>query len=340
MTRSRLDYVRATSEGTPAWLFRVASRPEVGAGHVSRCRALARALKVAANVTMVVDKGAEFWFDGLRNDGFDVAVDGDALTDPYSGCVIDGYEFGEAEISSWAARARRLIMIVDEAPAQPVADLLVGGGAHLQGNAVNGVPALFGPRFALLGPEYAATSPRLVGAGVDRVVVTFGARDSRNATNLVLDALDELVTDGFSPEVTVVLGGRAPHLNDIRKKVEMLGERVALRVDVTDMPSVLCEADLVVGAGGVSLLERMACGVPSITITTAANQRGAVVSAANKRATVDAGPLSSLSTSEVASLISKVSADREARDDMAQCGRTLVDGLGAQRVARELLSLS
>lgn len=171
-------------------------------------------------------------------------------------------------------------------------------------------------------------------------MVSFGARDSANATALALDALALAGSQGVRPRLTVAMASGAPHLMQIRRAVAGFDGRAALRLDETDMASLLGSADLAIGAGGVSLLERMALGVPSISVVTADNQGLAIEGAARRGATIDAGAIGELSPEKLAGTIAELADDRAARAAMATRGRELVDGRGARRVAEALLGLS
>ena len=103
---------------------------------------------------------------------------------------------------------------------------------------------------------------------IPRVMVSFGLRDSRNATALALDALHRLRRD---ISVTVVLGRNAPHIGSIRPRVAECGNW-QLRIDVDNMADLYSRNDVAVGAGGVSCLERLCCGLPSVLISLADNQ--------------------------------------------------------------------
>jgi spore coat polysaccharide biosynthesis predicted glycosyltransferase SpsG len=334
----------APAAETLPWLLRVASRPEVGAGHVSRCRALALALGRHAGVVLVLDREGAAWQRKLGAEGLESVVQGQEPPGPWAGSILDGYDVAPEEVAALARAAPPLVAIDDflEPPRQ--ADLVVNPAPNLEGESVGGIPALLGPAYALLDPRFEAPPPGPVADQVEHVVVTFGARDSANATALALAALALLDGQGVRPRLTVAMASRAPHLEQIRQAVAGFGGRAALRLDAADMAALLGSADLVIGAGGVSLLERMARGVPSISVATADNQGLAIEGAARLGATVSAigssGALAELSPEALAGTIATLAGDRGARAAMAARGRELVDGRGARRVAEALARLS
>ena len=84
-------------------------------------------------------------------------------------------------------------------------------------------------------------------------------------------------------------------------------------------------------------MERMAAGVPSLTLGLADNQRLFVKGAARLGATIDGGDPTS---DGIATILRSIFADGEARAAMAAAGRRTLDGKGAARVAARLMMLS
>ena len=160
------------------------------------------------------------------------------------------------------------------------------------------------------------------------------------ALGLVLAALAIGATQGWRPRCTVVAAAAARKRPEMLAAIKSEGPRMTLQVDVSDMAALYRSADLVIGAGGVGLLERMASGVPSITIELAPNQRLQLRGAAALGATLDVGMVSDLSPEGLQKDISRLAGDPVLRRAMSKHGRKAVDGRGAERVATALLDLA
>jgi len=319
---------------TPPWLIRCATRREAGAGHAARCVALAAALPGPVRFFVDPGPGAHAMIEGA---GFPTVTESsfrssarllDALTD--GGAVFDGYDLDDAALAE-AARRGFSAVLVDDGRARPGAVNVAPGFAPAPGPG-----ALAGPEYALLGEAFASARDRaLVKPGMaeraERVLVTFGARDSADRTTLALDALARLMP---AARVTVVIGGAAAH----RAKVEAaVSDRTGARLilDAQDMIPIHEQADFAIGAPGVSLLERLCCGLPGmilcqnqdqIPIAGAAAASGAVVlsQADNAQALADdIGPLL---------------ADGARRAALRARGLALIDGRGARRLAEALVA--
>lgn len=320
------------SEG---WLIRVASAPRWGGGHVSRCRALAAALRRRAPVAFLLDEEDGGWRRRLEGDGFDV-VRSPPRT-PKRGCVIDHYELAQEERSVLRARAAVTVALYDEGVAPDDVELLLASGQDPAVDRLGGVAALCGPAYALLDARFRQAPARPVGKEVARIVLAFGLRDSSNATSLALDAIGRA---GLEAEVVATLGSGAPHRAQVERSLAALGPNARLSADEPDMAGLLASADLILGAGGVGLYERMALGVPSITLTSATNQRAAALAAAAAGATLLLGAADAVGPSALAEALSRLAADPNARSRQSACAQMQVDGCGAERAAEALMGLS
>ncbi len=305
---------------------------------MQRCRAVGLALLRHSPVVMVLDADGEGWRSRLEAEGFRVALEGTDLAGPWQGSVFDGYRFSRTTIQWLLTKAAPLVAI-DDFLAPPLgAALVINPAPGLEGNVVKGIPALLGPRYALLDERFSAPPRGALPSVVEHVVVTFGVRDAANATGLALKALRLLEGRGFHFRVTVVLGSNAPFRSAVQEEVRELRE-TTLMVDVHNMPALLRSADLVIGAGGVSLLERMACAVPSITLCLAENQKLSIGGAVQAGATGTVEWQDRGDPAQLARAIAALAQDHARRQAMAETGRRLVDGRGASRVAVTLLNL-
>ncbi len=321
------------------WLIRVASDPRHGAGHVKRGAALAVALAAEAPVVMVFDGDPGRWSEALRIDGVELVAAGREGDGPWRGAVLDGYDLPASGVADLARRARPLAVFDDLLAAPPEADLVVNAAIGLEGDQYDGVAACLGPDYACLDASFQAPTRRPI-TTVERVAITLGMTDPEDATGLVLDAFALLRADGVTPHLTVVMGSAAPRLDTVHTRVAALAGQAELRIDVTDMADLLAGTDLVVGAGGVSLFERLALGVPSVTLLIAENQRRFVDGAVARGVTVSGGDARRVDAKSLSGTILGIIKDRRWRQRLRDAGRALVDGRGAWRVAQTLQDIS
>ena len=328
-----------------AWLVRPASRREDGAGHVARCLALASALD--GPVRFLLDPESP-WAGRIEAAGFGCDEEDHpagttqslrALAEPRArGLILDGYDFAPVDAAA-LARAGFLVRILDDGePGDARAVINPNPGAESM--VCRPAPALVlaGPRYALLDARFQAAGrpDRNRGAaGEDRLrhlLVSMGGRDSRNATGLALDAIEAMKTRA---SVDILLPWTADHIDAVTARIANL-PRATLHVDVENPVPFLDAADLAVGAGGVSLAERMCRGLPAVIVALAPNQAGPARAAADAGAVCYAGEIQALAARTLAATIDRLLADRGTLARMRDAGRRLVDGRGAVRAARAL----
>jgi UDP-2,4-diacetamido-2,4,6-trideoxy-beta-L-altropyranose hydrolase len=324
----------------PHWLFQVDMDPAAGGGHIARCRALGQELQRTAPVAFIMEESGAHWEPTLKADGFQVVRNFDLPKRRWCGSLMDGYRFTATDTERLAELAPPLTVMDDLLGLPLTADMIVCPGAAPDMPLERKIKALLGPRYALLHPEFASIPDRTAPRMVERVLLSFGLTDSRNATGLALSALQQAAQGGLKPHITVTLGSAAPHLNAIRRQIAELDARATLIVDAGDMDELLAVADLAMGAGGISLFERAAAGVPSITVTIADNQISQALYAASVGATAYVGHVDDTDATGLAVVIQELATDPGSRQLMADAGRKLVDGRGAARVAAAMNKLA
>jgi RimJ/RimL family protein N-acetyltransferase len=98
------------------------------------------------------------------------------------------------------------------------------------------------------------------------------------------------------------------------------------------MPALMTEADLAIGAGGVTALERCCLGLPSVLVTVADNQRKIAAMLEGAGAVINAGDVDAGLEARLAVLLRDVLENAAARIAMTKTGAALVDGRGVERI--------
>jgi len=285
----------------PFAVFRVDGSAALGGGHVRRCASLADGLARAgwrvAFAGVVNPEALEF--PGTSN-AFEIQPFGQSADGPRllrnawpDGCdllIIDHYQLGESFERGCAGWARRILVIDDLANRRHNCDVLVdqtpGREAQDYQDIVNAGCTLFmGPDFALLDPRFAAARSRLQRnfGSVRRLLVTFGYADLFGATVMTLEGI---LQSGLEVPVDIVFGFEPPDITRIRELVARLSPASRMHFNTRDMVSMIMRADVAIGAGGVSSLERCCLGLPSLLVTLAeepAGQHGCFDEAGSRR---------------------------------------------------------
>lgn len=336
-------------------LFRVDASITLGSGHLMRCLALAKALKkLGWHCIFACSSSSESIVRSLSGNGFDIietrgkadkqaTVLGDVLPLGVSLLVVDHYQLDiefEQTCRSWA---RTILVIDDLANRQHDADILIDQthGRDME-DYVGLVPRhckiFTGARYALLRPEFNEvrtksltrrddTKPR-----INRVLVNFGGFDPDNVTSMVLAGVRDSHLDAI---VDVVLTSKAPNLNHVRREVERLS-RGYLHVDIPDMARLMAQADLAIGAGGMTSWERCCLGLPALVVTIADNQEKINEELSTEGATEYLGWYTDLEISKVSNAILQISSETEKLRSMSHISRSICDGKGVTRLVRSL----
>jgi UDP-2,4-diacetamido-2,4,6-trideoxy-beta-L-altropyranose hydrolase len=331
--------------GVPRVLFRCDASPAIGAGHVSRCLALAEVLaQTGWRVAFAASRGAVATMSAMTTGGFSLhELSGEAddeaaelrsyYPDGVDLFVVDHYQRDIYFEEACRSFARQILVMDDATGRRHDCDILVDAAATDRAVYAGGVPAharlLLGPAYALMRRVFmerrADALQRRDGRSMKNILVSFGATDPCNVTPIALDALDRYADD-FS--INVALSSYAPHLDEVRSK---LRGRMQLMLDA-DMPVLTTEADLAIGAAGSSSYERAILGLPSIIVTVADNQRGIAKVLTAAGAATDAGEIDKALTSRLGQITRNLIDDPGTRIRMAEAAAALVDGRSGQRL--------
>jgi spore coat polysaccharide biosynthesis predicted glycosyltransferase SpsG len=239
-----------------------------------------------------------------------------------------------ADIREWVQRARRLgvpvATIHDLGRDYLASDLIVDGSIQTSAPPPK-TDALLGPEFAILHPAF-ATAAKDLPPQPRRVLIALGggghvrqvARRLCSEIALRVRGADVHVARGF------VSKGRDPVLPAGR----WVSAPDGLAIE-------LSQAAAAVVAGGVTLYEACALGVPVVGLAVTAAQHLTVRSMAIRGAVIDAGrpPSSGEVIARTADSIAKLLSDERLGRQYSKAARALVDGRGALRVAERLRRL-
>ena len=203
---------------------------------------------------------------------------------------------------------------------------------------------LCGSANALLRPDFAAqrdaslTRRAVQPYPLQRVLVSMGGVDADNATAEVLRGLAATPGAG-SLVVTVVMGGQAPWLGEVQQLSQSLALDVTVLVDVSDMASLMAQADLAIGAAGATAWERCCLGLPTLMAVLADNQR-LVAEGLSAAGAVQLLPAVNSLAASLPGLLEGLLADPEQLRRMSRRAAALVDGGGARRVVETMEMMS
>lgn len=313
--------------------------PAIGIGHAMRCITLADRLSYFgwqcslagfAQTAEVVGQllGNRYEYLGVQ--------DGASLDRPdrhWDLIVVDHYK-RDATFETPLRRQAGQVMAIDDLADRPhdVDILLDQGGLRQAADYANLVPAhcrfLLGTDYALLKPDFAEQAPDRRERPLRRILVSLGGADPDNVSGRILATITRVMPDvGIDLVVTAVM----PHLAVLRQQAARLPQ-VTLHVDKHGLADLMRQADLGIGAGGMTSWERCATGLPSLVVQIAKNQKDVLAALCQAKAAVSLElPDSGLELRLERALL-ELQAEPARLAMMAKAGRHLCDGRGAERV--------
>ncbi len=262
--------------------FRCDATPSIGYGHVRRCLALASMYRrVGLEVVFVMRQGMKVVRDLLEQYDSGLVVRPDHRTcmeyllakkKHIQLAVIDHYEIDDR----WEKKIAGAfpVMVIDDLCRSHWCDILVDQTFGRQDRDYNGklhnplTRRLLGIAYALLDPVYQGVASRR-----DRghVLISFGAMDTEELAVKVLSILEPAV-HGRQVTFHVPLSSVSPCLTELKRFVSRSRLDINVHTDLPDLAGLYQECGIAIGAPGISLLERIHCGLENLTIVTAQNQ--------------------------------------------------------------------
>ena len=344
------------------FLIRADGNAKIGAGHLMRCMTIAEelaAFKGREEILFVCADAESALL--VRENGFQAHVLGTdyrdmeqeltqwhALMDKLKGSgtavghvlLVDSYFVTEVYLTELSRLGRVVLMDDMGRYAYPV-DCVVNYNASADpvyySNLYEGQSTrlLIGSSYVPIRRQFQNGHYR-VAEQVRDVLLTTGGGDSENIAGAILKHIWDrelrfhLVTGRFNP-----------HLVELEELAKCL-DGVFIYHDVKDMAGLMRQCDVAVTAGGSTIYELSALGVPFICFSYAENQEALVDYVETFGSGVAAGkwhrdPEKTLN--RIGELLVRLRVDRKKREDLSLRERAMVDGGGAGRLAEVLMEI-
>ena len=351
--------------------FRFDFGPEIGIGHLRRCLTLAGELhKLGCGIRFVCRKPLNpdlplptvpypiLWLDNVspnttRRESFDEEIwDADAtlsvigrLADASSWVVLDHFGYG----CRWQKKVRdagyRIAAIDDGRDRKHHADLLVSDSTAPFDPELNELAerarVLVGREYALVDTAYAYSGSRMtpVKAG-KRILVTYGGADPTGESLKALEAIRLARLDGelgarIGP-ADLVIGPANLHADAIASAADGIQDVTVHRAPPS-LDALMRQADLILTAGGNSMVEALALRKPCIVTVTGDNQALMVNELVAERGIRSLGRHTSVTACDMLRAMARVLDEFDACVERL-ASRPLFDHLGAQRIASAMLA--
>ncbi|WP_051908797.1 UDP-2,4-diacetamido-2,4,6-trideoxy-beta-L-altropyranose hydrolase [Candidatus Odyssella acanthamoebae] len=259
--------------------FRFEASLLIGAGHVIRSCVIADELIARGWECQIITSAESYKFIKIlsRFPRLDPSIF-EASPQACDLLVIDHYDIDASYESQLRPFSKKIIVIDDLANRPHDCDILLDQTyGRLEEDYRSLVPSsckiLTGIDYVLLRKEIRdlrdkALAKRQSTKDIKRILITMGGSDPKNFT---LQALEMIQQSGFSGAIDIVLGFSSENLESVTQFADSLPNKVTIHTNA-DMPQLMYEADLCIGAAGSGVWERLYLGLPSVLIQTAGNQ--------------------------------------------------------------------
>jgi spore coat polysaccharide biosynthesis protein SpsF len=325
----------------------------IGMGHVSRCLALADALRDehACRVTFVMRDPASAGVGAVRACGYaveiiDAAEDADygpavaaAVATLQADAIVVDVRDALSRRSLEAVRASgvRVVIVDDGTDRRLAADLAfcppVPQVDELDWHDFGG-QRFAGWEWVMLKREFSLGAG---GAGGESdpspaidILLTMGGSDPAGMTEFAVGALEHLA---MPLAVRVVIGPAFSRAEELIDVIARSKHAVRIARAPQTMASLMRASRIAVVAFGVSAYELAACGVPAVHLCLTDDHARSSSAFEKAGIALTAGVFGRVQPDRLADAVSRLMSNAGRRTEMAERARQLVDGRGASRVA-------
>lgn len=340
------------------FLIRADGNAKIGAGHLMRCLTIGTELEKQGN-------GEELLFlcadepsaDLVRQHGFQTYVLGTDYRDMESELpvwekllneraelsapviLVDSYYVTDRYLDS-LRRFGFVVLLDDMGTKRYPVDGIINYNAYADSEYYRelyrgtAVKLFIGSKFTPVREQFLYGDYQ-VRSEVQSVLITTGGGDSENIAGKILKMLyDENL------EYHLIVGQFNPHYREL-KQLEGSRKNIYIHSNVTDMAGMMKASDLAITAGGSTVYELSALGVPFICFSYAENQEALTEYIGSLRVAGFAGafhksPERTLECIRI--LFGKLVTDENLRRQYSESEKRLIDGRGASRLAQALQS--
>lgn len=338
------------------WI-RADANSEIGSGHIMRCLSIADACKELGEQVcfLVADEGGVELLSKRGHDYIVLGTDYQRMEEelqpgmgerqlqrllgehPHGLLLIDSYFVTEQYLK--ALREYAKVVYMDDIPrfSYPV-DAIVNYNIYGEDMEYSGETGklFLGPEFAPLREQFQNVEYQ-VSPVAKNVLITTGGSDKYNLAGKILEEV--LSREGIKElYYHVVSGAYNPHLAYLEQLAKE-HSNIKLHCNVTDMAGLMKECDIAITAGGSTMYELSAVGVPTLCFSFVDNQELIVENFYRKGLVAYGGNYlkeQEAFAGNVAEALQELVAKEELRRSCSNRQRALVDGNGAKRLAGEL----
>ncbi len=200
---------------------------------------------------------------------------------------------------------------------------------------VNGCKYLLGHDYYILDYSFMKLKTRIkrFRTTKPRIVVFCGGNDHRGFTVSIVRTLKTL---SYPVDIEAIVGSATPDSTEIVRRLR--SEGIKTYFEISDIAQVLFNGDLLITTAGNTLFDVTAIGLPAIVFSTRERQRVTARFFSSRGSCIDIGEIDNDIWKRLKKYSEEIIPDKERLEEMSSKGRSLIDGLGADRIIKEINS--
>lgn len=336
---------------------------EIGMGHVMRSLSLATAFCARKHKVCFFSK-YQLGISKIKEQGFKVncipALSEKCITEEYyfekdeeilkdakyisnnivgiaDAVLVDSYNVNEMFFNILKEKTRKLVYIDDLNAFYYPVDILINGSASafdMGYENIQSAQLLLGLRYNLLRKEFYHIPVRNVNLKIENILITTGNSDPYHMTERVVNILKGI--NAFSGLKLHVIIGSGFTSNALFEIDQTINSGILLYENPVNMAEIMLGCDLAITAGGSTLYELFACGVPAIVFAYAENQMPQIKALEKESLLTYIGNYQDLDRRMLKESIRYMQLHYEERKKLVMRIQNTVDAKGALRVVEEL----
>lgn len=340
--------------------------PSIGMGHIMRCLNLAIELrllgceiffisKIKEGILKIINSGFTAipleYNDNIKNiKGFEYGDKAELKTEcnniiniinEYSldAIIVDSYNVDDNYLLTIKKHVKKLCYIDDVNEFVYPVDVLINGNVtgklYRYHKFYDNEIMFLGTEYNLTRQEFRDIPQKKINKNIKEIMITVGGADPQNATIKLLDIINQhkVLAD---KKINVIVGPAFTNI-DVIKNYSLHFSNLNVMENVHTMSKIMMSSDIAISAGGSTLYELCACGVPTIALIFAENQKGIVEYLEKANLIFSAGWFNELRPEKFQLILNNLICDNSIRENMSKSMQNLIDGYGAKRLADQLI---
>lgn len=318
----------------------------IGMGHIMRSLVLAKEL-AKTNEVFYVCRVSEFslnkykaGIDMVKSKGFKVVtIDENNFIEELckinADCLItDSYDVNE-EYFHITKKFFKLTGYIDDMNlyyfnVDFIINQNIGAEEYLY-NVNKDTKLLLGTNYTMMREEYRDIQEKVINKESLDIMITVGGSDDKGITNTICDYVKDLK---FKFQIIIGPGFKEENINKLIER-ENLKSNIKLYFNA-NMIEVMNKCDMAISACGSTLYELAACGIPTLGIVIADNQKQIADELHKVGFIENLGFYNELDREVLAETIFELCKNTKKRSEMSKKGISIVDGKGAERIVKIL----